>query len=74
MPERLSRSYEPADFQTVMSEKSFHEVFHSDAHLLGYHEHLYTELQNFMEYSLGRAMLDDSVEGHCLGFHPFGLE
>ena len=57
-----------------MLRKSFHEVFHSDTHLLGYHEDIYMELQNYMEPCLGPAMLDVSVEGHCLEFHPLGLE
>lgn len=62
--------YEPADFEGLISEKSFHEIFHYDTHLLGYHEDSYMELQKFMEPSLGPAKFDDSVEEHCLEFHP----
>lgn len=62
--------YEPADFEAVISERSFHEIFHYDTHLLGYHEVGYMELQKYMQPSLGPAELDDSVEGHCLEFHP----
>ena len=62
--------YEPADFETVMSEKSFHQVFHYDTHLLDYHETSYMVLQKYMQPSLGPAKWDDSVEGHCLEFHP----
>ena len=62
--------YEPADFQAVISEKSFHEIFHYDTHLLSYHEDSYKELQEYVQASLGPAQVDDSVEGHCLEFHP----
>ena len=66
----LMDRYELADFLTVMSEKSFHEIFHYDTHLLGWHEGVYVELQQCMQPSLGPAMFDDSVKGHCLEFHP----
>ena len=62
--------YEYAEFQAVMSEKSFHEVFHYDTHLLGSHERSYQALQYYLEPNLGLAKVDDSVEGHCLEFHP----
>ena len=53
-----------------MSEKSFHEIFHYDTHLLGSHERSYEGLQYYLEPSLGPATFNDSVEGHCLEFHP----
>ena len=62
--------YELADFRAVMSEESFHEIFHYDTHLLGFHEHSYMDLQQFMQPLLGPAVYDDSLEGHCLQFHP----
>ena len=62
--------YEHADFEAVMSEKTFHEAFHYDTHLLGYHEDSYMDLQEDLQPSLGAAKVDDSVEGHCLEFHP----
>ena len=62
--------YELGDFGGGMSERGFHEIFHYDTHLLAAHETSYMQLQKYMEPSLGPAIVDHSVEGHCLEFHP----
>ena len=60
----------PSDFQAVISEEDFHRIFHYDTHLLCYHEDCYLEMQSYLKHHLGPATFDDSVEGHCLEFHP----
>ena len=62
--------YEPAGIEAVTLENGSHEIVHYNTDLLGYHEGAYMELQSHMLDSMGPAKVDESVEGHCLEFHP----
>lgn len=66
----VTERYEAAEFQGSFTEKRFHELFPYDLRLLNFHRETYVRVQKYFESGFGPAKFDDSVEGHCLEFHP----
>ena len=62
--------YEAAEFRGILTEEKFHELFPYDESLLQHQRQSYVKVKKFLEPSMGPGKFDDSVEGHCLEFHP----
>lgn len=62
--------YEASEFKGLLTEEQFRETFPYESRLLSHHRESYQKVRGFLERSLGPAKFDDSVEGHCLEFHP----
>lgn len=63
--------YKVSDFEGLLTEEDFLETFPYDTRLLSHHRKSYENVRSFLEIGLGPAKFDDSVDGHCLEFHPF---
>ena len=62
--------YEAAEFKGILTEEDFREVFPYDERLLSNHRESYVKVKRFLKPTMGPGKFDDSVEGHCLEFHP----
>ena len=64
--------YEASEFEGLLTEEQFRETFPYESRLLLHHRASYQKVREFLECSLGPAKFDDSVDSHCLEFHPLG--
>ncbi|CAD6582485.1 MAG: hypothetical protein ASARMPREDX12_000954 [Alectoria sarmentosa] len=62
--------YEASEFEGLLTKEQFRETFPYESRLLSHHGESYQKVRRFLEGSLGPAKFDDSVDGHCLEFHP----
>lgn len=62
--------HEIAEFEGFLTNEQFSEIFPYESRLLRHHDESYKRVRAFLELGLGPAKYDDSVDGHCLEFHP----
>lgn len=62
--------YKAAEFEGLLTEEEFSRTFPYESRLLKHHEESYKRVGGFLELGLGPAKFDNSVDGHCLEFHP----
>lgn len=62
--------YTASEFEGLLTEEKFMEIFPYSTALLSHHVKSYEKVRWFLESSLGPAKFNDSVDGHCLEFHP----
>ena len=66
----MVEKYDAKDFEGLLTEEQFRDVFRYETRLIPHHEESYEKVRDFLEVSLGPAKFDSSVDGHCLEFHP----
>ena len=62
--------YKPSEFEGLLTEEKFMQIFPYSTRLLQHHLKSYEKIQGFFEPILGPGKFDESVDGHCLEFHP----